>query len=66
MAKFVFNKAKNASTSHTPFKLNCGYHPQISYKEDINSRSKSKSVDELLAKLEELMTVCRKNFYYAQ
>ena len=24
---FAYNNAKNASTSHTPFELNCGYHP---------------------------------------
>ncbi len=26
MAKFAYNNAKSASTGHTPFKLNCGYH----------------------------------------
>ena len=26
MAKFAYNNAKNASTSHTPFELNCGYY----------------------------------------
>ena len=49
-----------------PLKLNCGYHPRISYKEDIDSRSKSKSADELLAKLRELVIVCQKKLYYAQ
>ncbi len=27
MAEFTYNNAKNASTGHTPFELNCGYHP---------------------------------------
>ena len=27
MAEFAYNNAKNASTGHTPFKLNCGFHP---------------------------------------
>ena len=27
MAEFAYNNAKNASTGHTPFELNCGYHP---------------------------------------
>ena len=27
MVKFAYNNAKNASTGHTPFKLNYGYHP---------------------------------------
>ena len=34
MAKFVYNNAKNASTNHTPFKLNYGYHLCISFEED--------------------------------
>ena len=39
MAEFAFNNAKNASTGHTPFELNYGYHPQMSYKEDIDPHS---------------------------
>ena len=27
IAMFAYNNAKNASTSHTPFELNYGYHP---------------------------------------
>ena len=26
MAEFAYINAKNASTGHTPFELNCGYH----------------------------------------
>ena len=66
MAKFAYNNTKNVSTGHTPFELNYGYHLWVSYKKDIDSRSKSKSVDELLAKLQELIPVCRKNLYHAQ
>ena len=36
MAEFAYNNAKNASTGYTPFKLNCGYYPWVSYKEDLN------------------------------
>ncbi len=61
MAKFAYNNAKNASTGHTPFKLNYGYHPRASYEEDIDPRSQSKSVDELATELRELMAVCREN-----
>ena len=39
MTKFAYNKAKKTNTSHTAFKLNCGYHPWMSYKEDVDSRS---------------------------
>ena len=66
MAEFTYNNAKNVSTSHTPFELNCGYHPRMSYKEDINPRSQSKSADELSAELRELMIVCQENLYHAQ
>ena len=49
-----------------PFELNCGYHLKVSYKEDVDPRSQSKSVDELSAELKELMIVCRENFYHAK
>ena len=65
MAEFAYNNTKNVSTSHTLFELNCGYHPQISYKDDVNPRSLSKSVDELAAELKELMIVCHDNLYHA-
>ena len=36
------------------------------YKENVNSRSQSKSADKLSAKLRELMIVCRNNLHHAQ
>ena len=66
MAEFAYNNAKNASTGHTSFELNCGFHSRISYKEDVNPRSQSKSAGELLAELRELMIVCRENLHHAQ
>ena len=65
MAEFAYNNAKNASTGNTPFKLNCGLHAQMSYKEEVNSRSKSKSADKILAELREIMIVCQENLYHA-
>ena len=65
MAKFVYNNAKNVSTGHISFELNCGYHPQILYKEKVDPRSKSKLVDKLSAELKELIIVCWKNLYHA-
>ena len=38
----------------------------MSYKDDVNPRSKSKSADKLSEKLRKLMIVCRKNLHYAQ
>ena len=66
MAKFAYNNFKNASTGHTLFELNCGYHLWMSYKEDIDPHSQSKSVDELLAELRELIIDCQENLHYAQ
>ena len=66
MTEFVYNNAKNPSTGHTLFKLNCGYHPQILYEEEVDSRSKSKSTDKLSAELRELMIVYWENLHHAQ
>ncbi len=64
MAEFAYNNAKNTSTGHTLFELNCGFHPQVSYKKDVNSCSKSKSADELAIEFRELMAVYRKNLQH--
>ena len=66
MAEFAYNNAKNASTNFTSFKLNCGYHPQISYKKDLDPLSKSKTAKELSSELRELMTICQQNLHHAQ
>ena len=58
MAEFAYNNTKNASTGHTPFELNCGFHPRMSYEKDVDPCFQSKSADELSAKLRELMIVC--------
>ena len=65
MAEFTYNNAKNTSTGYTPFKLNYNYHPRMSYKEDVDSRSQSKLAGELLAELRELMIVCWENLHHA-
>ncbi len=61
MAEFAYNNAKNANTGHIPFKLNCGFHPRAFYTEDVDLRSQSKSVDELVTEFRELIAVCRVN-----
>ena len=66
MAEFAHNNAKNASTSHTLFELNCGFHPRMLYEEDMDLCFQSKSADELLAELRELMIVCREKLHHAQ
>ena len=66
MAEFAYNNAKNASTGYTPFKLNCEYHPWVSYKEDLDPRSQSKNAKELSSKFQSLIAVCQQNLYHAQ
>ena len=55
MAKFAYNKAKNANTEYTYFKLNCKYHPRIFYKENIDLYFRFKVTDELIIKLRNLI-----------
>ena len=66
MAKFAYNNAKNASTSYTLFELNCGYHHKMSFKEDVDPYSKSRSVDKLAGELRELIKICCQNLLHAQ
>ena len=66
MAEFAYNNAKHASTGYTPFELNCGYHPRVSYEEDVDPRSRSKAADELTEELRTLMAACRENLQHAQ
>ena len=66
MAEFAYNNAKNTSTGHTSFELNYGFHPQTSYEEDVDPRSKSKAVDELATELRELTAVCKENLQHVQ
>ena len=65
MVEFVYNNAKNANMGYKPFKLNCGYHLHVSYKEDVQPRSRSKAADEFTKKLRNLMAVYRENLQYA-
>ncbi len=66
MAEFAYNNAKNASTGHTPFELNCGFHPRVSFEEDVDPCSRSRSANELAEELRELMEVCCQNLLHAQ
>ena len=66
ITKFTYNNAKIASTGHTPFELNCGYHPCISYAKDFDFRLKSRTIEELSSEFWELMIVYQQNLYYVQ
>ena len=66
MAEFAYNNAKSLSTGHTPFELNYGYHLCVFFKKNTDPCSQSKSIDELLVELQDLIIVYQKNLYYAQ
>ncbi len=66
MVEFAYNNAKNTSIGHTSFGLNFVYHPRVSFKKDVNSRSRSRSASELVEELRELMEVGCQNLLYAQ
>ncbi len=64
MVEFAYNNAKNASTSHNSFELNCGYHPRVFFEEDVDSRSRSRSANKLAEELRELIEVCYQNLLH--
>ncbi len=66
MAEFAYNNAKNASTGHTLFELNCVYHPRVSFKEDVDPHSRFCFANKLAEELRELMEVCCQNLLHAQ
>ncbi len=65
MAEFTYNNAKNPSTGHTSFELNCGYYPKVFFKEDVDPRSRFCSVNELAEELRELMQLYCQNLLHA-
>ena len=65
MAEFAYNNAKNTSTGHTAFELNCQYHPRVFYEKEPDPRSNSKTAEELSSELRNLMAVCQQNFHHA-
>ena len=66
MAEFAYNNAKNANTSHTPFKLNCGFHPQVSFEDDIDPCFKSRFANKLAKELKKLIDIYQQNLLHAQ
>ena len=56
MAEFSYNNAKNSSTKFTPFELNCGHHPQVNYKDELDPRLQSRAAGVEAKALRELLT----------
>ncbi len=61
MAEFAHNNAKNASTNHNLFELNYGYHPKVSFEEDVDLCSRSRSANKLAEELRKLIEVYYQN-----
>ena len=59
MAEFAYNNTKNASIGYTSFELNCGFHPWVSFEDDVDLCSRSRSADELAKELKELIDICQ-------
>ena len=51
MAEFGYNNVKNTNTGYTPFELNYDFHPRVSYEEDVDPRSRSKTANQLATEL---------------
>ena len=64
MAEFAYNNTKNASTGHIPFELNCSYQPRVFFKEDVDSRSKSRFANKLAEELRKLIEVYYQNLFH--
>ncbi len=66
MAEFAYNNAKYASTDHTPFELNYGYHPRVFFKENVDLFARSCFANELAEELRELIEVYYQNLLHIQ
>ena len=66
IAEFAYNNTKNASTCHNLFEFNCGYYPQVSFKEDIYPHSRSHSANKRAKELKKLIEVCYQNLFHTQ
>lgn len=62
IAEIAYNNTKNVSTGHKVFELNCGFHSQTSYQENIDPYSQLKWADKLANKHREMITIYTKNF----
>ena len=66
IVEFAYKNFNNISTDQTLFELNCGYHLRMSYKEEVDPHSQSKSADKLSKELRKLIVACCQNFHHVQ
>ena len=65
-AEFAYNNTRHSSTKLTPFEANMGYHPRMSYKDNQDPRSKSKTAEEQAKNLCDLLAELKNNLQLAQ
>lgn len=58
MTEFVYNNIKNLSISYILFELNYGYHPHISFENNISSYLKFRFAKKLAKELRDLISIC--------
>lgn len=58
MTEFLYNNAKNASTDHISFQLNCRYYPIIFIKDKDKLYLRSCSTNKLAKELKKLIKIC--------
>lgn len=66
MAEFVYNNVNNTITGHISFKLNFGHHPRVSFGNETDPHSKSRSTNEPANELRNLKSICQQNLMHAQ
>lgn len=63
IANFVYNNNKKINIGHPSFELNCGYHPYISIKDEVNHQSNSCLANKLATKLKNLLMIASKTYF---
>ncbi len=64
MAEFAYNNTKNISTRHILFEFNCEFYPQVLFKEDVDSHSKSRLANKLTNKLSKRIKIYCQNLLH--
>ena len=64
--EFAYNNTKTIIMEYTSFMLNGGYHLFVTYKKNVNLRSRSKEINELTKELRNLMAICKKHLQYTK
>lgn len=57
MTEFIYNNIKNTNSGHILFELNYGYHPCISFADEVDPQSKFCLANKLAKELRDLMLI---------